>query len=406
MIKRTSKEIKVAINNGTLVDTTNKTKLFELFSKRDLYSTIFDDYNVNNIETINLWTERTLYGKIDHEQQPVLPIYTKLKTLINSNNNSCFVVAPVADAFLDLNNSMNYDSNIRKIKPSSYYPLRPKSATYNVVDKMNTQIIELFDFYYTRYVKLYNKKNMIKSFEDFINYSLEFLNISNPFITLSSFSLKQNYLSNGLTIDLVSDKDASSDKEKQINYLEDENFTYFLDKAEQFGFFVDKNVPWRLVFNIQSPNSQKYLQKYNISNTKQFFETFYVRTILLELDLIKQQYVRTYNQFLRINPDVLNSCNKKIQPRTLITDQILNDDYRWLKFHYFLKLKEFNLIKDQNNYDQLISDFNMLYGLNKDILIKHIQEVTKPVVANGANPDLDMLNLTTKKLSYKINYKF
>ena len=38
----------------------------------------------------------------------------------------------------------------------------------------------------------------------------------------------------------------------------------------------------------------------------------------------------------------------------------------------------------------------MLYGLNKDILIKHIQEVTKPVVANGANPDLDMLNLTTK----------
>jgi len=85
MIKRTSKEIKVAINNGTLVDTTNKTKLFELFSKRDLYSTIFDDYNVNNIETINLWTERTLYGKIDHEQQPVLPIYTKLKTLINSN---------------------------------------------------------------------------------------------------------------------------------------------------------------------------------------------------------------------------------------------------------------------------------------------------------------------------------
>jgi hypothetical protein len=98
-MNRSNKQISIDIKNGTLADTSNSTKLKELFNKRELYNNIFNNFNSNNIETIDIWNNKSLYGKINNEQQPIVPNYSKLKTISNNLNDTVFCIAPVADAF-------------------------------------------------------------------------------------------------------------------------------------------------------------------------------------------------------------------------------------------------------------------------------------------------------------------
>ena len=171
----------------------------------------------------------------------------------------------------------------------------------------------------------------------------------------------------GLVVD-VAISDASLDLVKQLKFIEDSNFSYILNKCEQFGFYVDKNIPWRFVFNINSPNALKYLQPYGVSNVDEFFKTFYKRTILLELDIIKEQYYKNYNKFIEIDPMIIEGCSNVNNFRYSINEDDYNDDFRWLKFHFFLKLKEINFIKNTYQYQQALDTFISLYNKDKNIL--------------------------------------
>ena len=189
-------------------------------------------------------------------------------------------------------------------------------------------------------------------------------------------------------------------------YCRNQNFSYILSKAEQFGFYIDKNIPWRFVFNISSQNSQKYLKAYNVTTLKEFFDTFYIKTLTLELEFIKQQYVNSYNNYIILNPEILDECNNYIGTKRPVTLESVNDNFRWSKFHYFLKLKELNKIKNNNQYNQFFDNFIALYNLDKDVLIDYIEKTTKPVFGGGSNPYWLSPDLTTRNVDYKINFKF
>ena len=273
-MNRSNKQISIDIKNGTLADTSNSTKLKELFNKRELYNNIFNNFNSNNIETIDIWNNKSLYGKINNEQQPIVPNYSKLKTIGNNLNDTVFCIAPVADAFSDLIKSITYDFNLKKIKKSSYYPLIPRRSTTNCIIDLNNELNQFFSYYSTQYLNLLNKKQKVLNFNDYMNSSIDLLNLTNIVLTLSNYSIKQSPLSTGLVVDVAEDN-ASEDRQKQIKFLEDENFSYILNKAEQFGFLIDKNIPWRFVFNIKSPNAERYLSKYNVATLNEFFDAFY-----------------------------------------------------------------------------------------------------------------------------------
>ena len=107
-MKRTKKQIKVDIKNNVISDISNKTSISSLFQKREVYNSIFDENNINNIETINTWTERSVYGKIDNYNQPVIPVYSNLKS-VTTNIGDSFFLAPVADAFIAMRESIVND---------------------------------------------------------------------------------------------------------------------------------------------------------------------------------------------------------------------------------------------------------------------------------------------------------
>jgi len=403
-MKRTKKQIKVDIKNNVISDISNKTSISSLFQKREVYNSIFDENNINNIETINTWTERSVYGKIDNYNQPVIPVYSNLKS-VTTNIGDSFFLAPVADAFIAMRESIVNDYTIGKINYSTYFPLNPKNTTLNTLNDYTQSLLNFFSIYSFRYLRLLNKKEKVNNFVDYINYSVEFTNVSNVTVTLTNYLMSRPINVTGLVVD-VAISDASLDLVKQLKFIEDSNFSYILNKCEQFGFYVDKNIPWRFVFNINSPNALKYLQPYGVSNVDEFFKTFYKRTILLELDIIKEQYYKNYNKFIEIDPMIIEGCSNVNNFRYSINEDDYNDDFRWLKFHFFLKLKEINFIKNTYQYQQALDTFISLYNKDKNELIKYIENITTPFYGNNFSNMNISNSLTTKVPSYKISFKF
>jgi hypothetical protein len=97
-----------------------------------------------------------------------------------------------------------------------------------------------------------------------------------------------------------------------MKYLGDPNFTFFVETAKKYGFMVDKNAPWRIVFNVASgyeaykeapeklQGAQKYMDAYGC-NFENIFETYYIESHLEDMesikDLILSFYQTYYSQF-------------------------------------------------------------------------------------------------------------
>jgi hypothetical protein len=397
-------EVRKRLKNGSIVDTSNSTPLSELFEKREKYNSLI---KVDNV--IDLWYDKTYYGRVNYEQQVVVPLQTSIKELSNS---SVSLLAPAADAYEELKKRIIKDANIQKFKKNSnYYPLNPSDGYKNYLSDYTAKVRELFDYQSLEYVKVLNKRKNIKNLEDYINNFIELSYYTNTIVTISNFILSQTPLYSGLVLDLKNE-DKTSDKTKQVNYLEDPNFEFFVKRAEEYGFKVDKNIPWRIVFDIESINARKYLEPYGLTNVKQFFEKFYEKTINLELRLIQEEIIRSYNNFVKYNPKYIEvvNCEDVVKYRLpLILEQVNIDanELRWNKFHMFLKLKELNMINSEEEYTKHMNNLSQIYFSDKTRLTEYVEKETKFLKANGSNPKLSAdFGLTSSKVDSKLYIKF
>ena len=226
----------------------NKTNLKDLFDSRQRYSDLYSKYNSKKIESIDLWNNSTYYGRIDTSQQPVIPNDSSLKTIANSN---IVTLIPVAEAFEDLKNKINKDITIKKITPNSLYTsLNPSDGYKNVILDYKSYVSDFFNYQATEFNTIINNKNNILFFDDYVSNFIELTYYTNFITTLSNFVLYKSPMYSGIIIDLV--RETKTDDQIKLNYLRDTNFNYMLETAELFGFRIDKNIPWRLIFNIES----------------------------------------------------------------------------------------------------------------------------------------------------------
>ena len=113
-------------------------------------------------------------------------------------------------------------------------------------------------------------------------------------------------MASGLCIDVQSL--SYSEDEPKIEFINSPNFQQFRRIANQYGFMVDKNVPWRLVANINSPQMLQYASEYQeISTVDDIINKFFVQTSTIEIENLKLYLVSLYNQFVADNPRVLKS---------------------------------------------------------------------------------------------------
>ena len=148
----------------------------------------------------------------------------------------------------------------------------------------------------------------------------------------------------GLAIEIQRQQHGIAFNQKVLDYLDDPNFVFFMSEARKFGFMIDKNAPWRLVFNIASKaggiggrqfdvdmfniteemeqeilnGRLRYLERHGV-NFENVFDVFYQKAHLVEIQNLKRYmsslYDAFYKQFstfvkLEYPSQVHHECNK------------------------------------------------------------------------------------------------
>ena len=109
----------------------------------------------------------------------------------------------------------------------------------------------------------YRHSSKIKNIDDFYKLLKDYLRENKKSITTPGFMEGKNstVYASGLVIDMLSaDPD---DDVKKIRFLEDPNFEIIANLARKYGFKIDINIPWRLIFDYRTPVFKEFLLRHS-----------------------------------------------------------------------------------------------------------------------------------------------
>jgi len=357
--------------------------------------------------------EKSKYGLV-FENVEIHPKNSFLKVINGKNNVKLKVLCFVADAFENFKKYHLQFVNNNKINPDStiYNKLEPLSAYKD----LNDVYIEFIDYVYNIFAKnfIVNKIKEIKSFSDFIKFYSEFVSYINSGVVFSRSGFISNNLCpleiNGLVINF-SDSLAYANSSQKQDFFINENFDLFFQNAKRFGFYVDRNAPWRIVADVESPVMIKYYNNYGIQSTKDLFEKAYHKAYLSDLETNKNVLIVFWNRFVKENKltftskDVIN-CRQLLNSVSTIEqlsienfDTNYNIDWQ-LRFLLFIKLNENNINVSQTSFENLhfqLMQINKFYG--SDVAAKFIND---KVLELEKMQETKKIDLTTSNVATKL----
>jgi hypothetical protein len=233
----------------------------QLFEERQMYKET--PYFMGLPEPMDSWYDKLYFGRVDRIQNGIIlrKDQNNLKE-IRSKKGNIFVLNFVADAFEGLKRYMRAWGDAGQITTTSlYYDLTPVSALENPYGNLDA----LRDIWATALAdRITSNKARDKKTLDFKCYVKELLSYMKAGINrrpltvtgymVSTFSSPMN---SGLSIQLALEN-YGTDAPKLNKYILDPNFRFFVRAARKFGFYVDRNAPWRI---IADPFSTPMLQR-------------------------------------------------------------------------------------------------------------------------------------------------
>jgi len=257
----------------------------------------------NQIKDINL-DERIFIGRIDEQNNPLFVNQRLLKTFGNPNPSHVGVNF-VVDAFTDMKAKFDRDMIQGRINRSApaLTDLEIVKSYVNPFDEY-TKSLEARVEDFRVYVVANNLMKDIHNFDSFadifMNYVRETAHIA-P-ITRSSFFLTSRYspLNSGLVLEL----DGAAydvDQYKIDAYYSQKNFEYFKNLASSYGFIIDKNIPWRVIADLNSPQMTPYIKNSFgfAGGSKYVLATAFTQTYNDDIPSIADMMIRFYNTLVR-----------------------------------------------------------------------------------------------------------
>jgi hypothetical protein len=321
------------------------------------------------------FSERMYYGRVDPYMFPVTLASSRAdngKTTVRSlegstGKNPVFCVDFVADAFNAMRKKFTLAMAGKQISSEEPYlsSLVPYRSTEGFFTQYSDYKKNLYDslLLYLGQIKVTNK---IRTFNEFYPHFKSFIEHMAPDYPLTKEGfIKSRYCSpyvSGLMIDIC-DKDPSKDEDKIENILKSPNWTFFKNAATQYGFIIDKNIPWRLVADLGSPAMGHYLNNNDINsddNLTTIFDTYYEKAYETSFDEFIRNILSFYNSFVQKRPryqdfddenpeEEVKSivCKRELRPPIKENMDVLRDEPHFMYLYlYFRNLEEGNKLPD------------------------------------------------------------
>ena len=366
---------------------------------------------------LNVWRTNPLYGKIDTNFNIVQASSAKLQVLSDGRDKqNLFALDFVADAFNAMSlylRDMEIRGHLRR--GSFFYPLKAYAGWRSSTQLYNTHIKSLYD----RFLKTeltpaaVRHHNSLRTFEDYLPIFVQFLNNITSFggtcLTKSAFISRYTCprSTSGLSIEVADEKDTSDDRNKFRHYFNDRQFSLFLDVAEKFGFYVDMNVPWRLIANLESPAWSINTPLKNIMATyfpdgytpQNMFDTYFTKPQEVEFEEFKAFALAFYTSYVNAEPtfDVPKVCSRRIDSgipsstagpvnkirrqtiarRNISMSQMMEkyDDLFWFRMYMQLRLREMGIGVSKRQITYELREIEQRYlNMGYDSVMMYITE--------------------------------
>mgnify|MGYP003132620959 CR=1 FL=1 len=241
---------------------TNNLGAKNIFKERQRYDdTIFPPDRIKN--SVSTWTTDRFYGIVSTKGNTVAVDQKYLKPMRYSGDTQ-YVLNFVADAWRDFAERVRSLGNQNIIyKDSPWFDPNVVKAWTPASTKYDSYMREdVYDVFNTTFLPLAGKDRRIRDLDSFLSTFDEYMDyivsLVGP-ITYSGFleGGTMSPLTSGLMIE-IGNQSPSNDFPKSYNYL-DENFELIANIAAQYGFMIDRNIPWRLVADLRNEAMQEYM---------------------------------------------------------------------------------------------------------------------------------------------------
>lgn len=341
------------------------------------------------------------YGRLNEQQEEINVIENNLKQL-PVENETLMALNFVVDAFNDLKYDIESKYLIGELKEEFYKELKPKTAFVSALVSHHKHM-ELIYIKFNQYLKVNYINKKILNFKQFLENFLYFIDSLVPLVSINRTSYissrEASPLCSGLIIEL-DNKPLHSDKYKYENFITSYDYSLFRSIAIKYGFRVDRHIPWRLIFDINSIEGQKYINAYNIDKNE-IYDKYYLKTKEYDIEVLKRYLLGFYNSFVSQSP-YLSRTNLvyveselktnidliKRQPETLKSINSVYDEFFWLKYYCFIKLREYNVSINQlqyNSFVKRISDDFKLGGVQ--LVMEDLKKVERETQSSKKNRD-------------------
>ena len=351
----------------------NNLGAFDMYAYRSLYrSSVLPANSSEALSYIkDFWyVENLFYGRVNPFYNVVQVNPNYLKTVDGSSPSRIRVLDFVRNAFTDFRREYNRRAEFgnRRGDSASLIDMIPKKGYVDpskAYEKYASQVYYDFVDIYLDEVKSIK----IHSFDAFMKEFMNYLGIRdkkmNSPITKSAFlaSSRMSPMITGLCIS-IADQSHSEDRPKVEDFTGDPDFDFYSQLASKFGFMVDKNAPWRLIANVNSPEMLAYssAQSTDASDVAGLFNRFYITTFSKEFDLLRTQFLQTYNTFIDANPIVKKYYYKNccINIETIVRQPLTREEFD-LKYGMDYWFKKYAQIKNlETKYGYTESELNSI----------------------------------------------
>ncbi|HAI45066.1 MAG TPA: hypothetical protein DCM40_46785, partial [Maribacter sp.] len=239
------------------------TSALEIFSARN---NINDNYKeFADIKYFDLHRKHFLYGRIDRDGDAVELLDTNLAQ-IEGGARTEFAVDFVKDAYDFLRNEISRLTKGSYIEPNSVY--NPNS--FQVYKAWRSGDLE-YSYYrylnnlYTDFVQNFLERERrfeyILNFDTFMQQIFKYIStIAYRFPITKTGYILSNHCSpfvSGLMIEIAKEQHGIVNDKRILDFTEDPNYTLIKRATKRVGFMVDRNAPWRFVFNLASGGTTK-----------------------------------------------------------------------------------------------------------------------------------------------------
>ncbi len=244
-------------NFNNLDVTYNGRKVYSQYVEQFIKSiNVFNDIDDNFIDT---WNDRRLYGRVNAWNKPIFPKQEKIISK-EDGESAYYGMDFVLDMFFEF--KRYYEAVAQKNKWAFKIDSTSLETYVHPVDQ------------YTSYLAIILKEfnNVLKAaivdpyYLSFDTYLKELCAVIDrqreKRVLFSSYILSSDYdvTGSGLYIDLVS-ADYFSDMKKVEDFFQKAHYKFLVESARRFGFLVDKNIPWRIVVDLNSFATSYFIKR-------------------------------------------------------------------------------------------------------------------------------------------------